>query len=248
MRPLADVQKRDSPKRDRSWPSPAPVGAPAKRTRAPRSDASEMLRALREKITSHELQPGTKLIEQDLAAAFKVSRARVRDVFSVLEQRGLIERFPNRGAVVARLTAKHVIELFQTREVLEGLAVRLATENTARDHWDDLIIAFGVPAEQAIRNGEFEDYATILNQFRREVTATCNNALVASLLDLMLERTAYVVRRVIMVPGRALVGLQDHRAVLAAMKAGNGEEAERLKRANIHAARLVFERYQQFVL
>jgi DNA-binding GntR family transcriptional regulator len=246
MRPLDEIQKRGLPKRARPWPSP--VAAPLKRVRVPRSDAAEMLRALREKITSHELAPGTKLIEQDLAAAFKVSRARVRDAFSVLEQRGLIERFPNRGAVVARLTAKHVIELYHTREVLEGLAVRLATENTARDHWDGLIVSFGAPAEQAIRNGEFADYATILNLFRREVTATCNNALVVSLLDLMLERTAYVVRRLIMVPGRALVGLQDHRAVLAAMKAGDGAEAERLKRANIHAARLVFERYQQFVL
>lgn len=243
---MDDVQKRDLPKRARPWP--APVAAPVKRLRAPRSDPSEMLRALRERITSQELPPGTKLIEQDLAAAFKVSRARVRDVFGVLEQRGLIERFPNRGAVVARLTAKHVIELYQTREVLEGLAVRLATENMAGDHWDSLIVAFGAPAEQAILNGEFEDYATMLDEFSREVTATCNNALVASLLDLMQERTAYVVRRLIMVPGRALVGLQDHRAVLAAMKAGNGDEAERVKRANIHAARLVFERYQQIVL
>jgi len=245
---LDDVQKRDLPERAGPWLSPAPIAAPGKRPRTPRSDSSEMLRVLRERITSQELPPGTKLIEQELAAAFKVSRARVRDTFGVLEQRGLIERFPNRGAVVARLTAKHVIELYQTREVLEGLAVRLATENTARDHWDSLIALFGPPAELAVRNGEFEEYAIMLNRFRREVTATCNNALVASLLDLMLERTAYVVRRLLMVPGRALVGLQDQRAVLAAMKAGNGEEAERLKRANVHAARLVFERYQQIVL
>ena len=165
-----------------------------------------------------------------------------------IEQRGLIERIPNRGAIVARLTAKQVIDLYETREVLEGLAVRLSTQNTKPDHWDDLIVAFGNPAEQAIKNGDFEEYATILNVFRREVIATCNNLLLASLLDSMLERTAVVVRRMIMVPGRALEGLNDHRAVLAAMKAGKADEAERLKRSNIRAARHVFERYQQFVL
>ena len=104
------------------------------RIRTARTGASEMLRVLRDRITNHELPPGTKLIEQDLAATFSVSRARVRDTFAVLEQRGLIERIPNRGAIVARLTAKQVIDLYETREVLEGLAVRLATQNTKRDH------------------------------------------------------------------------------------------------------------------
>ena len=84
------------------------------RIRTARTGASEMLRVLRDRITSHELPPGTKLIEQDLAATFSVSRARVRDAFAVLEQRGLIERIPNRGAIVARLTAKQVIDLYET--------------------------------------------------------------------------------------------------------------------------------------
>jgi DNA-binding GntR family transcriptional regulator len=250
------VQKRRLPKRTGISPeepqSPALLRTVAEsgspRIRKARSGASEMLRVLRDRITNHELPPGAKLIEQELAATFNVSRARVRDTFAVLEQRGLIERIPNRGAMVARLTAKQVIDLYETREVLEGLAVRLATENTRRDHWNDHITAFGAPAETAIKNGDFEEYAAILNMFRREVIATCNNALLASLLDSMLERTAVVVRRMIMVPGRALEGLRDHRAVLAAMKAGKPDDAERLKRSNIRAARHVFERYQQFVL
>jgi DNA-binding GntR family transcriptional regulator len=245
---MDSVQKRSMPKRAEVPSLLAVSENGSARIRTARTGASEMLRVLRDRITSHELPPGTKLIEQDLAATFSVSRARVRDAFAVLEQRGLIERIPNRGAIVARLTAKQVIDLYETREVLEGLAVRLATQNTRRNHWDDLIVAFGARAEQAIKKGDFEEYAAILNLFRREVTATCNNVLLASLLDSMLERTAVVVRRMIMVPGRALEGLHDHRSVLAAMKAGKADEAERLKRANIRAARHVFERYQQFVL
>jgi DNA-binding GntR family transcriptional regulator len=246
---MESVQKRSVQKRaEAALPLRPVTEAGSVRIRTARTGASEMLRVLRDRITSHELPPGTKLIEQDLAATFSVSRARVRDAFAVLEQRGLIERIPNRGAIVARLTAKQVIDLYETREVLEGLAVRLSAQNTKRDHWDDLIVAFDSPAEQAIKNGDFEEYATILNLFRREVIATCNNLLLASLLDSMLERTAVVVRRMIMVPGRALEGLNDHRAVLAAMKAGKADEAERLKRSNIRAARHVFERYQQFVL
>ena len=64
-----------------------------------------MLRILRERIARYELSPGAKLNELELAKEFHVPRTRVRDAFLALEQRGLIERIPNRGAMVARLEA-----------------------------------------------------------------------------------------------------------------------------------------------
>ncbi len=51
-----------------------------------------VLEALRGRIVDHELPPGTRLREQDLAGEYKVSRARIRDTFGILEERGLIER------------------------------------------------------------------------------------------------------------------------------------------------------------
>ncbi|MCE9642169.1 MAG: GntR family transcriptional regulator, partial [Betaproteobacteria bacterium] len=51
--------------------------------------AAALLPALRERIARHALPPGTKLLETDLAREFGVSRAKVRDAFGVLEQRGL---------------------------------------------------------------------------------------------------------------------------------------------------------------
>ena len=90
--------------------------------------ATALLPALRARIARHELPPGTKLLENELSREFGVSRAKVRDAFGALAQRGLIQRIPNRGAVVARLDLSQVFEIYDVREMLEGLCVRLAVK------------------------------------------------------------------------------------------------------------------------
>ena len=57
-----------------------------------------------------------------------MSRAKVRDAFGAPAPRGLIQRIPNRGAVVARLDLSQVFEIYDAREMLEGLCVRLAVK------------------------------------------------------------------------------------------------------------------------
>lgn len=223
------------------------IKSPGKK--APRAaQSTDVFQTLRDRIASQELAPGSKLRENDLAAEFKVSRARVREIFSTLEQRGLIERIPNRGAVVMRLEPKQVFEIYDVREVLEGLAVRRATENSPVGSWQAMLNQFGEQAETMISAGDLETYAALINTFRREIIIRCDSPILSSMLDTLFERTGFLVRRLILVPGRALEGLQEHRAVLAAMNEGRAEDAERLKRSNIRAARECFRRYQKLVL
>jgi DNA-binding GntR family transcriptional regulator len=220
------------------------ISKPSART----THSADVIQVLRDRIASQELAPGSKLRENDLAAEFSVSRARIREIFSTLEQRGLIERIPNRGAVVMRLEPKQVFEIYDVREVLEGLAVRRATENSPPGSWSVMLDRFGETAEEMIRAGDLETYATLINDFRREIINRCDSPILSSMLDSLFERTGFLVRRLILVPGRALEGLQEHRAVLTAMNEGKPDEAERLKRSNIRAARECFRRYQKLVL
>ena len=136
------------------------------RTSANGPGAVRLLPALRDRIASHVLPPGAKLPENDLAREFGVSRAKVRDAFGVLEQRGLIQRIPNRGAVVARLDLSKVFEIYAVREMLEGLCVRLAVERARPQSWQDLVQLFGHRMELIIRRGEFEQYIANLDRLR----------------------------------------------------------------------------------
>ncbi len=88
---------------------------------------------LKQAILSNALKPGTPLSENQLASSLGISRTPVRAVFQKLERDGLVEIIPYKGAFVSRITATDVIEIYQMREALEGLATRLAAERASAD-------------------------------------------------------------------------------------------------------------------
>ena len=210
--------------------------------------SAALLPALRERIARRALPPGAKLLENELAREFGVSRAKVRDAFGVLEQRGLIRRIPNRGAVVASFDLSQVFEIYAVREMLEGLCVRLAVERTKPQSWQDLVQLFGRPMEAIVKRGEYEKYIANLDKLRSRTLEAAGNGVLADMLDSINDKTLDIQRRIIILPGRAAEGLQQHRAVLAAMRKGDAGKAEELRRANIRSSREYLERYQSFVL
>jgi DNA-binding GntR family transcriptional regulator len=208
----------------------------------------DIVEILRNRIVEHELPPGSKLREAALTVEFNVSRPRVREAFGILEERGLIERIPNRGAVVTRLKVDEAFALFEVREVLEGLAVRLATEKSSPDTWKDMVELFGKPVEEAMERGELDFYVDCVTEFRRRTTVAANNLILAALLDSLYDRTKMLVRRLVLVPGRASKGMCQHQETLRAMSDGNAELAEQLKRKNIRSARDSFDSYKKYLL
>lgn len=221
---------------------------PATRASHARKSDSDLVTVLRERIASHQYSPGAKLLEAELAGEFGVSRARVREAFGALESRGLIRRIPNRGAEVMRLDLQQIFAIYDVREMLEGLCARLAVQHSKPGAWRDLVTLFGKPMEKHIRNGEFEEYIANLELLRRRTSETAGNPVLADMLDSINDKTREIMRRIIILPGRADKGLQQHRAVLAAMHKGDAVLAEKLKRANIRSSRECLERYQSFIL
>jgi DNA-binding GntR family transcriptional regulator len=73
-------------------------------------------------IVENEFVPGQKLREVDLAAAFGVSRASVREALRIVEREGLVTILPQRGAQVTMLSADEVEDIFDIRAQLMGLA------------------------------------------------------------------------------------------------------------------------------
>ncbi len=110
--------KRATARMSKSAPVPE---APA------REPAAAMLIAKRieEDIVLGRRQPRERLIEQDLCDLFQTHRGDVRLALFELEKKGLVERIPNRGAMVRGLTPLEVREIYAVREELEVMAVRI---------------------------------------------------------------------------------------------------------------------------
>lgn len=208
----------------------------------------DVLHILRERIASSELPPGAKLNEYDLAKEFDVPRTRIREAFTALEQRGLIERIPNRGAMVARLESEQVFNIYDMREVLEGLCARLACQNTTPESWQDLLDEFSGPVKEAVKKGDFDVYTEVYGRFRKRCIDASNNPILARALDNIYEKTQVLIRRIAILPGRGELGVGEHLAVLEAMRRGDAEAAEQLRRTNIRNAKAYMTRYIKYIL
>lgn len=81
---------------------------------------------LRDAILSGALQPGEKIIEEQLCADFGISRAPLREALRLLAQQGLVEHLPRRGSRVTEWSSTDILQLFALRHVLERHAVETA--------------------------------------------------------------------------------------------------------------------------
>src|SRR5207248_10847418 len=94
--------------------------------RSRQSLGAAVVERLREKILSGELREGEQLRQDAIATEFQISRIPVREALTHLAAEGLVTLVANRGAVVSALSPEEIMELFETRAVLECYMLRCA--------------------------------------------------------------------------------------------------------------------------
>ncbi len=92
----------------------------------PRVLRTEVLTALRTAILANEIPAGSRILEAEVAEQMGVSRAPVREAIRHLEQEGLIEIFPHRGAVVVGVPEAEIDAIYELRAVIESRATAAA--------------------------------------------------------------------------------------------------------------------------
>ncbi|NLD45658.1 MAG: GntR family transcriptional regulator [Clostridiaceae bacterium] len=93
---------------------------------------------LREAIIAGELKPGERLMEVKLAEKMGVSRTPVREAIRKLELEGLVDMIPRKGAHVAELSVKDIMDVLEVRASLDGLATALASERITDEEIKEL--------------------------------------------------------------------------------------------------------------
>ena len=93
----------------------------------------KVFKRLKAMILSNELLPGEQLKQEHIAARLGISRMPLHKAFQMLENEMLVENLPRRGFFVTRIDNKQLIDAFECREALEGVAVRRATQIMTRE-------------------------------------------------------------------------------------------------------------------
>jgi DNA-binding GntR family transcriptional regulator len=200
----------------------------------------QVVNAIISEIVDGELPANSRLIQDELARAYGVSRQPVQQALLLLRDRGMVREAPGRGLIVSPLDVDFVRNLYEVRAMLDGLAARLAAERGSERAKDEGQVYLDA-GRAAVESGSLNEQIEADMRFHGFINELAGNPLIG-------ETTAPhwpYLRRVM---GEVLrddaqmpqIILGEHVAILHAIIAGNGAEAELLSRDHISKAAKIF--------
>ncbi|QLE85855.1 MULTISPECIES: GntR family transcriptional regulator [Shewanella] len=188
---------------------------------------------LRQDIVEGEIAAGTKLSEAELSTKYQVSRAVIREAINRLESCRIVERKANVGARVASLTTEGLIELYQVREALEGMAARLAAKNMSDSEIADLNALLNHHFDK-VRSGEsYYQEAGDVDFHYRIIIGSKNKHLINMLTNGIYHLVRMYRVQLGMAGPRVTTAFDEHRHIVQAISNRDEELAEMLMRRHI---------------
>lgn len=210
-----------------------------KGTRGSQSLADRLFLTLRREIVEGHMAAGSKISEPELARRFDASRGSLREALMRLESLGLLERRVNVGARVVDLTERGLLELYDVREALEGMACRLAAQNRTEEDVVELrqMLARHEQQEELQAGTAYYQPEGDFDFHFRIVQASNNDLLIDTLCNRLYYRVRMYRYQLGMASPRAHRAFREHSHIIDAIEAGDGELAEILMRRHIRASR-----------
>lgn len=183
-------------------------------------------------IVRGELLPNERLVEMELAEKFQVGRAAVRAALARLEQDGLVEHEPHRGARVRAISAPEAAEIYEVRAVLEGLAARHAAHNVTPQDVTRLR-AIHDQMQVCFAQDDLLSISDLNAQLHELLLHIANHQTVTRLIHRLRAQQVRFQYRTILVPGRARQSLLEHQALIDAVAARDEAAAEAAMRTHL---------------
>ena len=196
---------------------------------APRALYQQVAEKLREQIFNRELEPGSWIDEQKLAAEYGISRTPLREALKVLAVEGLVTMKVRRGAYVTEMSADDVTQVYRLLGLLEADAASEVAERASAAQIAELR-ALHDKLEKQVRQ---RDAFFIANeQFHLRLLAIAGNRWRAQIVGDLRKVMKLNRHHSLFKQGRVADSLAEHRAVMVALERRDAEGAARLMRAH----------------
>ncbi|WP_028767841.1 GntR family transcriptional regulator [Shewanella fidelis] len=199
----------------------------------PITSADKTFFQLRKEIVEGEIVQGSKLSETELSTKYSVSRAVIREAINRLEASHLVERKANVGARVVSLTAEGLLELYQVRESLEGMAARLAALNMTDQEITDLQSLLSSHFNEVKSGESYYQEAGDVDFHYRIILGSKNKHLISMLLDGIYHLVRMYRVQLGMSGPRVTTAYDEHKHIVQAICNRDAELAEMLMRRHI---------------
>jgi DNA-binding GntR family transcriptional regulator len=203
------------------------------RTREPA--ALVISKRIEEDIVLGRRQPRERLVELDLCELFQTHRGDVRLALFELEKKGLVERIPNRGALVRGLTPKEVREIYAVREQLEVMAISIIPFPIAADNIERLE-ELQRRHTAAIAAGDLLTVFYSNLSFHQVLFGLCGNACLIEMIDLLAQKVYGIRSFVNAFPDALQRARQDHLDMIKALRGSHRDKLVALSRRHLQPA------------
>ena len=213
----------------------------------PTSDASlrnKVFKYIKSQIINGVYTPGETLLELKLADELGVSRTPIREAIRLLEVEGLVETTAKKGAMVLGISQKDVEDIYAIRELVEGLAARLAAERLSPLELRELQKTFDL-MEFFAQKGDVEELAELDNRFHQLIYEASGSKILNLTLTNLHQYIQLARLESLKKKNRLPHTIAEHHAILQAFINKNPEAAEKALTEHVKQARLYWTRQEK---
>ena len=190
---------------------------------------------LEDEILSGKLAIGESLGEIALSKRLGVSRTPVRGALHRLAEDGIVEISPNKGAVVVGINQEDLVDIYNIRKRLEGLASACAAQRVSEEELVRLRHSVEL-AEFYISKRDTEHLKELDTEFHITIYKASGNRMLSKILSELHIKIKSYRKRSLLVPGRLEMSVLEHREILEAIEAKDAERADRLTSLHVERA------------
>jgi DNA-binding GntR family transcriptional regulator len=199
--------------------------------------------AIRQMIITGELAVGTKVVVRPLCERLSLSPTPIKAALAGLERDGFLTAIPHRGYYVPEVNVQDMREIYELREVLDGIAARNAAALPgAATFVDHTLKPLYARQEAAQVLQDAIGYSDADLEFHRAIWQASGNSRLAQVTDNLVGQVRFGSGSSSRLPGRIVSALHEHASIMAALAAGDSVRAERESRAHVRRSAAAFEK------
>jgi len=203
---------------------------------APTALYQEVAERLRQRIFAHELTPGTWIDEQKLAEQYGISRTPLREALKVLASEGMVHLKPRRGCYVTEISRQDLDDIFPLIALLEGRCAADAVKRAKPAEIRELK-TIHERLEAAAQDGRIDAFFEANQEFHKRIQELANNRWLLSVIQDLRKVLKLSRMHSLSLEGRLQQSLAEHRAIMAALEAGDAAKAEKLMHDHLLSGR-----------
>lgn len=199
------------------------------------SVAARVYSELRGRITSGDIPPRGLVQEAAIARESGASRTPVREALRRLDAEGLIVRSSARSYVVSDLTATELVDLYDLRGMLEGVAASLAAQRRGRvelARLEDLVEAMG----KSVMDGDYDQLGELNSSFHTVIAEASQNRFLVAMIRSVGDHFERYRTAALAAPGRSMAAHAEHVELLHAIRDQDSMRAEQMARTHLREA------------